>query len=249
VEHVDRVEAVARELEALDEAVRSGDMDAPVPTCSGWTVADLASHVGEFCAFWTHVLCEGAGRPKTPYPDAPEGDALAGWLATLGENLLTELRAVPEETAVWTWFDDDQTARFVARRSVHELALHRYDAQSARGAPRPIDPAVAADGIDEILGALITLRERTGNATGQTLHLHGTDDDRDGDGEQRHDEWLVTLHPSRIEVARTHAKGDLALRGAVSDLELLLYGRPSLGEVQRFGDQSVLDQWYQEFTF
>ena len=246
MEHLDRIEAVAHELEALDEAVAAGAIDAPVPTCSGWTVADLAAHVGEFCGFWAHVLCEGAGRPKTPYPDRPEGDALVAWLATLGESLLGELRAVPPETEVWTWFDDDHTAGFVSRRSLHELALHRYDAQTARGAPRAIDPAVAADGIDEVLGALITLRERTGQARGQTMHLHGTDGAERAD---HADEWLVTLHPDRIEVVRAHAKGDLALRGAVSDLELLLYGRPTLGDVQRFGDPSVLDQWYSEFTF
>jgi hypothetical protein len=35
----------------------------------------------------------------------------------------------------------------------------------------------------------------------------------------------------------------------VSDLELLLYRRPTLGEVERFGDAGVLDAWYREFSF
>jgi hypothetical protein len=62
-------------------------------------------------------------------------------------------------------------------------------------------------------------------------------------------EWLVTLQPDRIDVTREHAKGDLALRGTASDLALLLFRRPALGEVTRFGDDAVLEAWYREFMF
>ena len=56
---------------------------------------------------------------------------------------------------------------------------------------------------------------------------------------------------SRIHLTRTsrHAKADLALRGAVSDLELVLYQRPTLGDVERLGDESVLAAWQRVFTF
>jgi hypothetical protein len=50
-------------------------------------------------------------------------------------------------------------------------------------------------------------------------------------------------------VTRDHRKGDLALRGAVSDLALVLYGRPPLGPVERFGDERVLELWNATFTF
>jgi uncharacterized protein (TIGR03083 family) len=245
VEHDDRVEAVAGELEALAAAVAAGPMSADVPTCPGWTVGDLTRHVGRFCGMWTHVLREGSGRDKAPFPVAPEDD-LPEWLADVGRVLLGELRATPPGTEVRTWYPPDQSAWFVARRSAHELAVHRYDAQSARGTCGPIDRALAADGIDEMVGTLVTTSARTGQARGETMHLHGTDE---GVGEAIPAEWLVTFHPDRIEVARTHAKGDLALRGAASDLELLLYGRPILGPVERLGDESVLDVWYREFTF
>ena len=72
------------------------------------------------------------------------------------------------------------------------------------------------------------------------MHLHGTD---------RGDEWLLTLDPGGLQVERRHAKGDLALRGAVSDLELLLYQRPTLGDVERLGDERVLAAWQRVFTF
>jgi uncharacterized protein (TIGR03083 family) len=250
VEYDAHTEAVVRELATLDAVLASAPLSRPVPTCPGWTLADLTQHVGEFCGFWAHVLCEGTGRKKAPVA-APTADQHRAWLGEVGGFLMRELRATPADTAVWTWFEPDQTAAFVARRAANELAVHRYDAQSATGTCQPIDRPLAQDGIDELVDRLVTVRPRTGTAKGQTIHLHGTDQrgGARGDGQAPPAEWLLTLRPERIEVSRAHAKGDLALRGAVSDLELLLFGRPTLHPVERLGDQSVLDAWYHEFRF
>jgi uncharacterized protein (TIGR03083 family) len=242
MEHTQRVDAVARELEAMHAAVAAGPISASVPTCPAWTVGDLVAHVGAFCGFWAHVLCEGTGRDKAPYADPPPPEELAGWFVEVGKRLVSELRATPPETPVWTWYDADKTAGFVGRRCACELAIHRYDAQAARSTCEPVDPPLAVDGLGELFDALVTARKRSGRARRETMHLHGTDDGVTA-------EWLVTLHPDRVEAEPTHAKGDLALRGAVSDLLLLLYQRPTIGPVQRLGDESVLDLWYQEFTF
>lgn len=242
MDHSELVDATARELGDLHAALADGPVEAGVPTCEGWAVSDLANHIGEFCGFWSHVLCEGSGRPKTPFPDRPDDHQLVAWVEDLGAGLVAELRETPPDTPVWTWYEADQTARFVARRCAHELAVHRYDAESARGRSRPIEPHLAADGIAELLGPLLTVRPRSGEAAGETLHLHGTDHGVEA-------EWLVTLGVDRIDVDRRHAKGDLALRGTVSDLELLLLDRPTLGTVERHGDESVLDVWYREFRF
>jgi uncharacterized protein (TIGR03083 family) len=246
VEHADYVDVVARETDALGAALEAGPLSAAVPTCPGWTLADLARHVGEFCGFWTHVLCEGTGRLKTPFPPVPEGDERRNWLAQLAQLLVQGLQATPPETPVWTWYEPDQSAAFVARRCANELAVHRYDAQSARATPEPIDRALAVDGIDEMVTRLVLTCDRSGQASGQTIHLHGTDDDA---SDEPPAEWLLTLQPDRVDSVRQHAKGDLALRGSASDLELLLYGRPTVGPVERLGDESVLDAWYREFSF
>ena len=236
------VTAVGVELDGFATAVAAGPTSDRVPTCDDWTVADLAVHVGEFCGFWSHVLCEAIGREKTPFPDPPSDTALADWIVEVGGALLALLDETPGDLEVWTWDDSDRSARFVARRSAHELALHRYDAQSARDACRPIAPVLAADGIDEVLRTLVNARKRSGSATGQTMHLHGTDVGLNV-------EHFVTLASDRVEVTDAHARADLALRGEASDLELLLYRRPPLGEVERMGDGSVLGAWYQEFVF
>jgi uncharacterized protein (TIGR03083 family) len=241
MEYEDHIAAVERETAALAAALAGGDLSARVPTCPDWTVADLAEHVGGFTGFWTHVLCDGSGRPKAPTPPQPSDAAgLAAWYRDLAGSLVQELRATPPDTAVWTWVPDRMNARFVGRRAAHELAVHRFDAQSARGTTAPIDGALAADGIEEIFVMMAAWDKPSGERRGETLHLHGTD---------RENEWLITLNAGGVSVQREHAKGDLALRGAVSDLELMLYQRPPLGDVQHFGDDGVLDAWYREFTF
>jgi uncharacterized protein (TIGR03083 family) len=239
MDHDAHVTAIVGELGAIQDVLDGGPIGAPVATCPGWTLVDLTSHVGQFCGFWAHVLCEGTGRAKPPIPDPPDGEAAAGWFRAVGAALVTELRATPPETTVWTWYEPDRTAAFVARRAANELAVHRYDAQSARGTCAPIVADLAVDGIDEMVDRLILARPRSGVATGETLHLHGTDGG----------EWSLALLADRVEVRREHGKADLALRGAASDLELLLYRRPPLGPIERFGDETVLDAWDREFVF
>lgn len=245
-QHLGAVEAA---ISGLGDAIAAGPLDARVPTCPDWDVDALVHHVGGFTGFWTHVLAEGTGRPKPAYDEPPLADgpaAVAKWWAGVGDALLAELRAASPETEVWTWAPSDQTAAFVATRCTHELAVHALDAQLARGDARPIDPAVAADGIEEIFVMMEAWRANGQHERGifegggETLHVHGTD-------EGRNDEWLLILGADGLQVERTHAKGDLALRGAVSDLELVLYDRPPLGPVERFGDERVLDLWRDRF--
>jgi len=243
----EHVAATRRELASMRAALAAGPIDVTVPTCPDWTVHDLGRHAGEFTGFWTHVLCEGTGMRKTPFPDAPDIDdgpaALAVWFEDLGRYLVATLEATPPTTVVWTWVDDNKTATFTARRCANELAIHRIDAQSARDAIEPVDAALAADGIEEIFHMAAHHPRPEGAARGgETIHLHGTD-------EGRTDEWLITLGPDGPTFRREHAKGDLAIRASVSDLEQLLYRRPTLGPVERFGDETVLDAWYRTFTF
>jgi uncharacterized protein (TIGR03083 family) len=232
------IDAVARESGLLADALAAGPRDARVPSCPEWTVDELAEHVGRFTGFWAHVLCEGTGRPKPPASDPPAEGDLGDWYRPLAAALVEELRATPPATEVWTWMPNDQTPAFVARRAAHELAVHRVDAQLARGAHTAIEADLAADGIDEVVVLVQSQGEPAGQ--GETLHLHGTD---------RGDEWLLALTPDGLQAERTHGRADLALRGAVSDLELVLYQRPPLGPVEHLGDDAVLAAWQRAFTF
>lgn len=243
MDYDEHVAAVDGEIAGIVDAVALGPIDAMVPTCPGWMVADLVEHVGLFTGFWTHVLCEGTGRPKTPFPEMPEGGAIGDWYAQLGAHMVDELRASSADQPVWTWVPDRQNAAFAARRCANELAVHRFDVQSARGVQEPIDAALAEDGIEEILVMIEAFAADGGPAgrgRGETLFLQGTD---------RNVEWLLRLTPAGLEVEQGPAHGVLELRGAVSDLELVLYQRPAVGSVERVGDEAVLDAWYRAFHF
>jgi uncharacterized protein (TIGR03083 family) len=237
VEYAEHVAAVERETAAFAGALMRGDADAQVSTCPDWKLVDLAKHVGGVMGFWTHALCEGTGRPKPSFDEDP-GPAPSLWFVQIAGLLVAELRATPPDTQVWTWNPMEQSARFVGRRMAHETAVHRFDAQSAVGNHEGIEPALAADGIEEIF-VMVEAWPESGHGEGETLHLHGSDGG----------EWLIAMNPEGLDVGREHAKGDLALRGAVSDLELVLYDRPPIGDVERFGDESVLDVWYRVFKF
>jgi uncharacterized protein (TIGR03083 family) len=261
MEYAARIDAVERELADLTAAVAAGEPDARVPTCPDFSLDDLAAHVGEFCGFWTHVLCEGTGRPKTPYSTSVVPGDRPAWLAALAGHLVAELRAARPDQAVWTWHPTDHTAAFVARRANHETAVHRVDAQLAASgtAGEVAPPELAADGIDEVL-MLVTEsaadprtagRRQSGARRGQTLALEAADHAVSGAPTA----WLIHLDPAgtRAERADRADRGadpaDLTLRGAVSDLEMTLYQRPARGPLERIGDPSVLDSFYAEFTF
>ena len=240
MEYDEHVAAVERETELMAAAFAAAPMTARVPTCPEWTLGELASHVGEFTGLWTHVLCEGTGRPKTPYSERPgEGD-VAGWYRGLAASLLGELRATPADTTVWTWVPADKTARFIARRCANELAIHRYDAEGASGTPGPVEAALAADGIDEIF-VMSAAWEEEHEGSGRTLSVRPTD---------RDDRWFITLASEGPQAVHDAADGaDLTLSGTTSDLELTLFQRPPLGSVEQAGDAEALAAWYRDFTF
>jgi uncharacterized protein (TIGR03083 family) len=231
-----RVDAVRREGAALAAAARAAGVDARVPSCPGWDVGDLLSHIGRIHRWVTHLVetravARGAHWSEAEPPSRPE---LVEWFAQGVPPLAGALTAAGPASPAWTW-TDDRTAGFWARRQAVETAIHRYDAQLAAGRAEPLAPAVALDGIDEMF-ALIPYWQRADQVRGdgETLHFHCTD----GDGE-----WLVRLHANGLDVAREHAKGDVAARGTASDLLLFLYGRVGADALEVFGDGALLARW------
>jgi predicted lipid carrier protein YhbT len=121
------------------------------------------------------------------------------------------------------------------RRQANETSVHRWDAEMAAfGEAAPIDAALAADGVEEVLEYFVPMFNRPGN--GETFHFHRTD----GDGE-----WLVTATPEGPRVERTHAKGDLAVRGTAFDLVLFLWRRIPADRLETFGDEALVSRWFE----
>jgi hypothetical protein len=85
------------------------------------------------------------------------------------------------------------------------------------------------------------LLQRLGRAvltgSGETIHLHATDDGIEGG------EWLLTLASDGVEVEHGHGKGDAAVRAPASDLVLFVWNRIDLDQLEVFGDAALLEQW------
>lgn len=237
------VDTVEREAGALADALGAGAADARVATCPDWDVHALAKHIGEFTGFWTHVVCEATGRPKTPFEPQPPGEptAMAAWYRDLARHLVTQLRATTAEQPSWTWVPNEQHVGFIARRCANEIAVHRFDAESARGTPAPLTPDSAAECVAEIPTFGPGWDDYSPQGSGARLHLCATDSDH---------EFLLTLAPGGLELTHQHVEdADLALRGTMSDLLLVVYDRAPLGPVERIGAETTLDSWYKEFHF
>jgi uncharacterized protein (TIGR03083 family) len=233
MKHGEYVDAIRADGAALAAAASAAGIDASVPSCPLWSVADLLGHIGRIHRWVAQLVATGAIErgPHWSEAEPPSANELTTWFAG-GVTLLADmLEHAGPDAVVWSW-TRDATSGFWARRQAHETSVHRYDAQLAAREPQRLDGALAADGIDELFTVLpfwpSAPRVR---ADGETVHLHCTD--RDG-------EWLVKLVPDGVEVTAEHAKGDVAARGTASDLFLFLYGRVGSDALEVFGDAALL---------
>jgi uncharacterized protein (TIGR03083 family) len=229
------VDAIRREGAAFVAAARAAGVDARVPSCPDWTVADLCSHVGRLHRWATEIVEARPAGPTRRWTnlDAPEGPALVDFVAQGYGPLADALGRARADETCWTWVDE-QTVHFWARRQANELAIHRRDVQGAAGTTEPIDGPLAVDGIQELFDILPFRPGGPPTGNGETIHLHCTD----GEGE-----WLIRLDPDGVSAVNEHAKGDVAARGSASDLLLVMWGRIPVDSVEVFGDASLLERW------
>ena len=225
---------------ALARAARAAGPDAAVPTCPGWTVADLLGHITNVHG-WVTDIVEFEAKERPPRPDAvppPAGDDVTAPFEANAERVFEVLSATGPGVEVWNWAARAPApVAFWQRRMAHETAIHRVDAELAAGKASPVEPAeLAVDGIDEYLEMLIPWVLERGRQRGfeATFHFHATDVSG---------EWQVSLGPGRIEVRREHGKAAVAVRGPASDLELLLYNRRPADGLEVFGEADLLDRW------
>jgi len=229
----EHVGALEREGRAFGAALV--DLTAPVTACPGWTVADLAFHVGRIHRFWATVVSErltDVGKDTLAHPARPDDEDLAAWYRDGLHELLPALRDTPPDTPLWTWAPQHDAA-FVRRRMAQETAVHRWDAERADGGvAAPIEADLAVDGIDELFDLFFGRRPDGAPAPPGSLHLHATD---------AAGEWVVRSDGSELTVAREHAKGDAAVRGPASDLLLALWRRLDLDTLDVVGDRATAE--------
>jgi uncharacterized protein (TIGR03083 family) len=251
---LDYLDHLVRESARFAEALRDAPSDARVPSCPDWDADDLLWHLGEVQWFWGEIverrITDGAEVEKLVRDDRPaDRFGLQAFYAESSARLAEALTDTPPETPVWTW-SDEQTAGFIRRRQTHEALVHRLDAELTAGSRSSMDRSLCADGVDEVLRIMYGGHPDWSTFTrdeGRTLRLRATDTG---------DSWLITLgrltgtHPGRgpidetdidIEPADPGTAAKATVTGTVQDLDCWLWHRPTIGDIERSGDQSVLD--------
>jgi len=132
-------------------AVAPTDLSAAVPSCPGWTVADLTRHVGEVYLHKTLAIREGVEREDWPPKELADEDPLV-LVKRAYAGLLNEFATHKPEDRAGSWYAPDQTVGFWFRRMAQETVIHRIDAELGTRQPvAPVPADLAVDGIDELL--------------------------------------------------------------------------------------------------
>jgi uncharacterized protein (TIGR03083 family) len=231
----EHLETESRRVTMLDPST----VAAPVPWCGEWSVGSVVGHLSGIQRWATALVRHPDERIKRrEMEQPPSGTEVFRWYAQGIEPMLAVFDSGDLDTTVNTWAGL-RPSRWWLRRLAHETAVHRWDAEAGSIGPEaavPLEPALAVDGIDELLDNFLPLVDAELAGTGQTMHLHATD---------APGEWQLTFAPNGVQVERAHAKGDVAVRGPASALLLLLWNRPRVAAAptEVFGDPAVLDVW------
>jgi uncharacterized protein (TIGR03083 family) len=238
---LDFLTAAAADGRDMLAAARS-DWSRPVPACPGWDAGDLVGHMGAILGWMARIVTTGQAVPRRERETPPaERDTLAPWYSSHLDQTLDVLSTTPAVSPAWTFSSrGDQQVSWWRRRLAVELAIHRWDAEQAAGAPaRPVDGEIAAAGIEEFLTEFLPALLAQPQVAGLTgsLHLHATDG---------HSEWWVDLDARGSAAAVTgHRKADTAVRGTGSDLLLWLTNRKQAAELDVLGTREVAASWTQ----
>ena len=240
MDYGDYISALRSNGNAAAQAARDMPIETTVPSCPEWTLRDLAHHLGSHHRWVAGNLDQPPdGKAFKRREEPPADEAIPDWLEAGAEMLATKLAATDPAKPCWTWVPFDDSVGFWARRTAHETAMHRWDAQNADGEADAVEPELAADGVDEYLGILGAFRGRRFPEAG-SIHLHSTDTPG---------EWLVRLDAAGIQLTREHAKGDVAVRGPASDVLLVLMGRKTMVAVDVFGEAPLFERFRKHASF
>jgi uncharacterized protein (TIGR03083 family) len=227
-------------------------LDAPVPTCPDWTVRDLVAHQGMVHRWATSHL---RGAPDSD-PDATLREGLAspdllGWFDDGATGLLQALVDAPDDLDALVFLRDAPAPRlFWARRQCHETTIHGVDALAARlgRAPRAeetwIRPAIALDGIDELLTGFVPRPRQGVRHEPLRLLVAPLSTTR---------AWLLDLAPDRpptvvrldIDAGASVPAHDAVLTGEPVDVLLRLWSRAGepRDELERWWTDTVSVTW------
>ncbi|MDT0201531.1 maleylpyruvate isomerase family mycothiol-dependent enzyme [Nocardioides sp. AE5] len=242
---------IRTESDRFHAALATTSPSARVPSCPDWNAADLLWHLTEVQDFWTHVI---AHRPAAPEdhlaPVRPEqyDDLLAAFSETSARFQRVLGGADPAEAA-WSWAPE-QTVGFTHRRQAHEALIHRLDAELTAGSVTPLDPRLAADGVQEALSVMFAGTPEWGTFTGSGVLVRVDTLDTDhhiwtelgrftgtdpGGRDHNEDDIAVVTDPG--------TEPDVVVSAAASDLDAWLWRRRDDAGITVAGDPAAYERF------
>ena len=241
METAEFVRILDREGRSLAAAAEAAGGDAEVPPCPGWQVRDLIRHIGSVHRWAAGFVAEKltSYRPEEGPPPGLDDAALLSWYREGHQYLVSALSSAAPDVACWHFMPAPSPLAFWARRQAHETAVHRVDAEAARGGGRSVIPVgFALDGIDEILcGIHARAKSRVRSDEPRVLRLRATDA-----GGAAGAVWTVRLsqEPPVTERGAT-AEPDSEISGPAAALYLALWNRLPFPRVS--GDAATAALW------
>ena len=227
-------------------------MNEPVPSCPGWDLAALMTHVGwvyRWFTYLTEVPNGERGDPPQVWASRTHGSSsrpdedVAVWFRNGVDDLVHAIeQGAPGKTINWIYGVHGLSV--LARRAATEIAIHRHDAEGAVGAAAALHPTLAVDAVDEFLELLVPafFKFEQFAGTGRTIRFESTDRDSC---------WVLTTNAETLEWRRSAEEtvADCAARGCASDLYLFCWGRETSAPLEVRGDTELLRRWQAAATF
>jgi len=160
LEYPDYLAHIRHDSARFREVLATCDPAARVPSCPDWNAADLLWHLTTVQHWWCAMI---ANRPQSPeemgYAEPPRPERYDALLAAYDDAhaaFVAALESADPAEPAYSWSSDpaDHTVGFTYRRQAHEALIHRVDAELAAGSVTPLDPVLAADGVDETLDVM-----------------------------------------------------------------------------------------------
>ena len=247
---------ITSDADEMSSLLGDAEPDQPVPTCPGWSAADLSRHIaGGFSAWYLYNI-------STPAEDwTPEG--LMARMATVTDdhraNVQTFRAAATEFTNLCaqldldepTWsFGSIEPARWWVRRAAVELTVHLTDAAGMHGRRASTTRERHAEAVDEttmemfprMAAVTATMNVVTGGDSAvpdppdRPAALVTDDTDR---------AWTFTRAADGTTRTIRGLGGDVLAVGRASSADVLawLWGRPMTTPLTIDGDADLLDEW------
>ena len=243
----DHLAAVVDEGGRFAAAASAGPFDVPIEACPGWTMRDLVRHVGLVHLWAAANIAHPSERwifvngmsDLAPYWPAhttgwPDDAGLVDWYRSTLDLLVEVIESMPQDHQCLTFLPSPSPLAMWARRQACEIAVHRHDAELARGGVTGFDPLFAADMLDELVNGFAP--RMTGPDADTDLVIQVVAEDL-GLGH------LVAMGPSGVRADPGGGAHDLLITGTAADIAVFLWNRTAGSSLRVDGDGAALDRW------